>query len=175
MTCSVLTSTFPACFVCVRVCVLCSTVVQRYEQTFKQFRQETESAIATFRQQFTDIRRKFETLKRIRQSLVMELVQPRGSAGTLATQVVRHGGGRSTLTVPFRTPGRFGGGHGGFGGVAGSLGGGGSGGFGGGGDAARGGGGSSGMRRKRWGKRTSVRQRSDQNGGGGGSSGGGRR
>lgn len=125
------------------------TVVQRYEQTFKQFRLETESAIATFREQFTEIRRKFDTLKRIRQSLVLELVQPPRTSGVLAAaHVVRAVVGSGSRGVPLMQPGGIGGGGG-----------------------AHGGPGTSGVRRKRWGKRTSVRTRSDHNGGGSGSGG----
>lgn len=55
-------------------------VVERYERSFEQFRQETEQAIATCRREFNDIRKKFEKLRRIRRSLVIRFVEPGSSS-----------------------------------------------------------------------------------------------
>lgn len=132
---------YPPYPLCIRdvTCILYISVVQRYEQTFEKFRQETENAIATFRKQFSDIRRKFEMLKRIRQSLMLELVQPRPSsnATAAAASAVRHV----------------------VGGIANAAAGG---------AAVQASASASGVRRKRWGKKTSMRRRLDHSCGGGG-------
>lgn len=47
--------------------------------TYNQFHRETATAITTFRQQFSDIRRKFALLKRLREALLLELSGDGGS------------------------------------------------------------------------------------------------
>lgn len=62
-----------------------SSVVERYERSFEQFRQETERAIATCRREFNDIRKKFEKLRRIRRSLVFRYAEREASRMDLDT------------------------------------------------------------------------------------------
>lgn len=51
------------------------SVVEHYERTFEKFKQDTEQAIETCRREFNDIRKKFDELRRIRRSLVVQYVE----------------------------------------------------------------------------------------------------